>query len=190
MDTLKAELKKGDYWPQFGFFINKEFSIKTRQGSGRYLDLIGDQVVIKTRTTSKTQKWYFDYNSRTIRNAATNKSVSIASAGRGNRFVVWKTTSEWFQIFRFSREMLVNVKGKVVTISQGDKEGAICNVSKKLYSLNQRFTITYTDKEEKIATTGVNNQFGFHIGRPFYIITKLGSGRAIEVVGGRNLVLK
>ena len=39
-------------------------------------------------------------------------------------------------------------------------------------------------------TTGLQSEFGFHIGRPFYIITAMGSGRAIEVTGGRNLVLK
>jgi hypothetical protein len=96
MDTLKADLAKGAWWPQFGFFINKEFSIRTKMGSMRYLDIVGDSIVIKTRTTSKTQKWYFDYTSRTIRNVATNKSVSISSSGRGNRFMVWKTTSEWW----------------------------------------------------------------------------------------------
>jgi hypothetical protein len=46
--------------------------------------------------------------------------------------------------------MFVNVKGKVVTITKGDQEGAECGISKKLYSLNQRFTVVYTDKEEKI----------------------------------------
>jgi hypothetical protein len=96
MDTLKPELQKGAWWPQFGFFINKEFSIKTKAGSGRYLDVVGDQILIKTRSTSKTQKWYFDYSSRTIRNAHTKKSMSISSSGRGNRFMVWKTTSEWW----------------------------------------------------------------------------------------------
>jgi hypothetical protein len=54
MDTLKADLPKGAWWPQFGFFINKEFSIKTKMGSARYLDIVGESIVLKTRTTSKT----------------------------------------------------------------------------------------------------------------------------------------
>jgi hypothetical protein len=36
----------------------------------------------------------------------------------------------------------------------------------------------------------MHKDFGFHIGRPFYIITAMASGRAIEVTGGRNVVLK
>jgi hypothetical protein len=49
---------------------------------------------------------------------------------------------------------------------------------------------TYTEKEVAIKTDGVNAEFGFHINRPFYIVTKMGSGRAVEVVGGRNVVLR
>jgi hypothetical protein len=37
---------------------------------------------------------------------------------------------------------------------------------------------------------GLESEFGFHIGRPFYIVSAMSSGRAIEVTGGRNLVLK
>jgi len=54
LDTLKPELKNGEWSPQFGMYIGKEFSIKTKMGSGRYLDVVGDQVVIKTRSTRKT----------------------------------------------------------------------------------------------------------------------------------------
>jgi len=42
-------------------YIGKEFSIVTKLASGRYMDVIGDQLVIKTRMAAQTQKWYFDY---------------------------------------------------------------------------------------------------------------------------------
>jgi hypothetical protein len=60
----------------------------------------------------------------------------------------------------------------------------------KVHATHQRWKIVYTEKEVEIKTKGISTDFGFHIGRPFYIVTKMGSKRAIEVTGGRNLVLK
>lgn len=96
MDTLKPELKQGEWSPQFGVYIGTEFSIKTRMGTGRYLDVVGDQVVTKTRSTRKTQKWYFDLSTRTIRNAETKKSLTISDKGTGTEFQVSTTNSEWW----------------------------------------------------------------------------------------------
>jgi hypothetical protein len=160
-------------------------------GSGRYVDVVDNQVVIKTRSSSRTQKWYFDFKTRTIMNAGTQKSLSISQSGRGKRLNVWSTTSDWWQIWRFSQEMFINAKGLVFQIDgKKDAEGATCGVGINLYDTNQIFTITYTEKEVAIKTDGVNAEFGFHINRPFYIVTKMGSGRAVEVVGGRNVVLR
>ena len=36
----------------------------------------------------------------------------------------------------------------------------------------------------------MNKDFGFHMNRPFYIVSRLPMRRVIQVVGGRNLVLK
>lgn len=46
---------------------------------------------------------------------------------------VWDTNSEWWQIFRYSQEMFVNVKGKVVTIEKDkDAEGAMIGIGDKV----------------------------------------------------------
>jgi hypothetical protein len=95
VDTLQPVLKDGDWWPAFGMYIGKEFSIVTKLNSGRYLDLVGDKLVIKTRTASDTQKWYFDYKSRTIMSKSNNKSINISNSGRG-KLNVYSTTSDWF----------------------------------------------------------------------------------------------
>lgn len=85
----------------------------------------------------------------------------------------------------------MNVKGKVAEVTgKVDKEGATLGLGNKRYDTNQRFVLTYSDKEKNIETSGTNADFGLAIGRPFYIVTKMGSGRAIEVVNGRNLVLR
>jgi len=56
---------------------------------------------------------------------------------------------------------------------------------------NQRWVIKYLDSdnyEEK--TKGLNKEYGLHINRPFYIVSKLPMKRVVEVIGGRNLQLK
>ena len=86
MDTLKADLNAGDWSPSFGMYINKNFSIKSKLGSGRYVDVVKDQIVIKTRSTRATQKWFFDFKTRTIKNAESKKSIQISDSGAGNNF--------------------------------------------------------------------------------------------------------
>jgi hypothetical protein len=89
VDSLQPELKDGDWWPAFGLYIGKEFSIITKLRSGRYIDVINDQLVIKTRLTTDSQKFYFDFKSRTIINKATKKSFNIQNSGSGKNVQVW-----------------------------------------------------------------------------------------------------
>jgi len=186
LDTLPAPLKEGEWWAEFGMYIGKEFSIVSKMACGRYLDVIGTNAVVKTRNASKSQKWVFDYTSRTIINVQTKKSLNFYN----NQVDVRGTSSAWNQLFRYKNEMLVNVKGKVMQLD-GNKcaEGSNVGVGAKASTRNQKWGIVYTDSEVELKTKGVSD-FGFHIGRPFYIVTQMCSGRAIEVTSGRNLVLK
>jgi len=84
--------------------------------------------------------------------------------------------------------MFINVRGLVLEISANEEGGSLIT-SKQNSGENQRWSIEYSDKEVAIKTEGMNEDFGWHIGRPFYILTKMPSGRAISVQGGRNLVL-
>jgi hypothetical protein len=77
-------------------YIEKEFSITTKLASGRYIDVLGDQLALKTRLETDTQKWYFDFKSRTVINKGTKKSMGIQNSGSGKKINTWKTTSEWF----------------------------------------------------------------------------------------------
>jgi hypothetical protein len=190
VDQLQPEPKEGDWNPQFGMYIGKEFSITTKMSSGRYVDLVGDQLVIKSRTASKTQKWIFDWKSRTVLNVANKKSLSISSSGRGNKMNTWKTTSEWFQMYRYHKFQIINIRDKVMSVNGAkDVEGREIEVNKNSRGTHQQWNIVYTDKEVEIKDKGVSD-WGFHIGRPFYIVTQMASGRAIELSGGRNLLLR
>jgi len=46
------------------------------------------------------------------------------------------------------------------------------------------------DKAEKTATKGLNEEFGFYINRPFYLVSQLPFNRVVEMLGGTNVVLK
>jgi hypothetical protein len=77
IDELKPQLKNGDMWTEFGMYIGREFSLVTSLSSGRYLDVVGNNVVIKARNQSKSQKWTFDLASRTVINVSTKKSLNF-----------------------------------------------------------------------------------------------------------------
>lgn len=72
-----------------------------------------------------------------------------------------------------------------------DSEGQNVGVWRRHNKINQRWKIIYTDKAEKEQTKGLDKSgFGFEVNRPFYIRSKMPMARVIEVVGGRNLVIR
>jgi hypothetical protein len=128
LDALEAPLKDGEWWADWGMYVGKEFSIVSKMPSQRYLDVRENNVVINQRNNKKTQKWVFDYTSRTIINVATKKSLNFYN----NQVDVRSTTSEWNQLFRFRGDLVVNVKGKVMQVDNNkDQEGQNVGVATK-----------------------------------------------------------
>jgi hypothetical protein len=86
----------------------------------------------------------------------------------------------------------VNVQNRKVldVVGARDAEGQNVQVYNRHNRPNQRWTIVYLDKKGKERHQGKNTQFGFFIRRPFYIESRMPMRRVIEVVGGRNLVIK
>jgi hypothetical protein len=83
---------------EFGMHINRPFFLATGLPSGRYLDLIGDNIAIKTPNGFKTQQWTFDMKSRTIKSVSkSNQSID----GRSVNLRIYGTNSEYYQIFKF-----------------------------------------------------------------------------------------
>ena len=84
-------------------------------GKGRYLDMLGRNLVIKLRNNRKTQQFYFDYRTRTIKSVQ-NKgwSFDIKNAGRTNEMQMWNTNSGWFQLFQYQGYYIKNVKNNKV----------------------------------------------------------------------------
>jgi hypothetical protein len=65
---MPREPRKGEMNKQFGFIVESDFHLQTKMKSGRYLDRLGNNAVLKTPNGRNTQIWYFHQRSRTIRN--------------------------------------------------------------------------------------------------------------------------
>jgi hypothetical protein len=136
LDALEGPLKDGEWWADWGMYVGKEFSIVSKMPSQRYLDVRENNVLINKRSGRPSQKWVFDYTSRTIINVATKKSLNFYN----NQVDVRSTTSEWNQLFRFRADLLVNVKGKVMQVDANkDIEGANVGVGSKQGTRNQKW---------------------------------------------------
>jgi hypothetical protein len=64
---------------EFGMELGREFHIVTMQSSGRLMDVIGNQVVIKTENKMDSQTWYFDKVSRSIINKTYKQALDMRS---------------------------------------------------------------------------------------------------------------
>jgi len=95
-DEWKGEPGKGELNPDFGLYIQRPFYIKSALGSHRYLEVINSRnMVIKTPNSHKTQIWWFDQQSYTIKTKLNNQSWDI-TGGKGNQMRIWSTNSQWY----------------------------------------------------------------------------------------------
>jgi len=88
--------------------------------------------------------------------------------------------------------MFINIQnGKALDVHGGkDEEGRKVIVWNKHGKVNQKWSIVYLDKADKIETKGLNEEFGFHINRPFYFRSRLPMKRVAECLGANNIQLK
>jgi hypothetical protein len=82
-DQWKRDPKKGEMNKQFGLRVDTTFFVISQMGRHRYMDILGRNIVIKTRNGRNTQKWYFHQPSLTIRTRSNNQSFDIVSSGNG-----------------------------------------------------------------------------------------------------------
>jgi hypothetical protein len=71
-----------------------------------------------------------------------------------------------------------------------DLEGQKTVVWNRHNGANQRWKVLYLDKKSKMETKGLNEEFGFHINRPFYFVSQLPFNRVAETPSATNVVLK
>ena len=99
--------------------------------SGRYLDLLSNQMVIKTSNGRTSQKWFFNQKTKTIHSWRT-KSYSWTMRGRNMN--VGGTNSYVNQLFKYDakKESFYNVDNLNVLDVEGsrDEEGTKAQASK------------------------------------------------------------
>jgi hypothetical protein len=86
----------------------------------------------------------------------------------------------------FNKEKYLNVQGAT------DTEGRHiqCN-EKKSGKLHQQWDVAYVDEWKGEPTKGeLNEEYGLYVERPFHVISALDSGRYLEVINNRNMVIK
>jgi len=66
VDEVKTAPKKGDYLASWGFRVGSPFEIKSGLGDGKYVDLVGNNMVLKTQNGRTSQQWYFNQKTKTI----------------------------------------------------------------------------------------------------------------------------
>jgi hypothetical protein len=59
---------KGELNSEYGFYVERPFYIISMCGEKRYLDVIGNNVVVKTPNEFDSQIWYFDQSTKSIKN--------------------------------------------------------------------------------------------------------------------------
>jgi len=67
VSDAKPEPTKG-FNKEYGFHINRPFHIVSTLQTGRFVDVIGNKLVIKTQNGFDSQEWTFDWPSRSIIN--------------------------------------------------------------------------------------------------------------------------
>jgi hypothetical protein len=162
-------------------------------GCGKTIDIVGNSLVVKRKNGNKTQNWIFNDDNRTIQSLEfPDLSFGIHSDGKNRAVDLSKTTSAWFQTFRYINENIVNQRGLVLEV-QGNKcqEGQSVIAWKKHNGKNQRWIIRYNENNgDDIQRKGKDGYFGLVINEPFYAWSKGASGMTIEVIGGRNLAVR
>jgi len=105
---------------------------------------------------------------------------------------IWSTNSGWFQVFKYADEHFLNFQdGRALDVHGGkDEEGRNVIVWKRHNGANQRWKVIHLDKAKKAPTEGYNEEFGFHINRPFYFVSRLPMRRVVEMIGATHIQIK
>jgi hypothetical protein len=195
VDNTKVDRRysKGETNKEFGLKVGLPFSIYTRMACGKTIDIVGNSLVVKRKNGAKTQNWIFNDDKRTIQSLEfPEQSFGIHADGKNRSVELYKTTSAWFQTFKYINENIVNQRGLVLEVSANKcQEGQPVIAWKKHNGKNQRWIVRYgenngSDQQRK----GKDSYFGLIINEPFYAWSKSGTKQTIEVIGGRNLGLR
>jgi hypothetical protein len=99
---------------------------------------------------------------------------------------MFKVEGEYIRTFKQDVNKYLNVQGAT------DSEGRHiqCNEAKN-GKIHQQWDVVYADQWKGEPGNGeLNEEYGLYVGKPFNIISAMGSGRYLEVINNRNMVIK
>jgi hypothetical protein len=181
VDEMKPEPKKGEMNDDFNLVVDRPFYIVSELKSKRHLTQLPGQrySIIKTPNANKSQKFWWDQKTRTIRNYW-DSSYSLEDAG--NKQIGWGNSKAIpQQQFTYENGYIINVKTKkVFTVTGGkDVEAQEVKLLGRRDAVEQRWKIVYVE-QFKEQNKGLIEDFGLFANRPFWIRSRLPGGRVAE----------
>jgi hypothetical protein len=94
-------------------------------------------------------------------------------------------------MFRMKGAFLTNERGKVMDVHGAqDTENRDIIVWNRHGKINQQWDVIYADQWKRDPIKGeLNKDFGLYVERPFYIVSRMGRGKYLDLIG-RNFVIK
>jgi hypothetical protein len=94
-------------------------------------------------------------------------------------------------MFRMRGAFLTNERGKVMDVqSNRDVENQNVIMWKRHGGRNQQWDVIYADQWKRDPRKGeLNKEYGLYVERSFYIISRMGRGRYLDLIG-RDFVIK
>ena len=97
VDKWKPEPTKGQLNEFFGFYVERPFHIVSQMPGRRYLDVIDNRnIVIKQPNSYDSQVWWFDQQSRTVKNKKYGQSFNVEGNGSRRNLQLANTNSQWW----------------------------------------------------------------------------------------------
>jgi hypothetical protein len=78
----------------------------------------------------------------------------------------------------------------LTVIDSKDEEGAEVGITKKTFTINQKWKVIYVQDALAAKTSGMYTPMGLHLGRPFVIRSRMPMQRVLDVDNGTNVYIK
>lgn len=126
----------------------------------------------------------FDPSTMTIKTLSqSNRSLNVANNGRSVNLEINSTNGQWWQIFKYQGERILNCQsGKVMEVTNAADGQNVFVQHRPNNSIKQKFMIRYVDNtkvDRKYSKGELNKEFGIKVGLPFSIYTRMQCARAI-----------
>jgi hypothetical protein len=95
-------------------------------------------------------------------------------------------------MFKYEGQYVTNEKGKVLHVQGNvDAENRNIEAQNKNNGINQQWDIVYADEWKGEPGKGeLNEKFGIYVDRTFHVISQLPMNRHLDLMGGRNFIIK